>query len=155
MRCVAPISPIVNARGPLFVHPKGIVKRTTFHVMQMYANELGPNVVPLELESDMLPEPASRVKAVDAVATCDDSKTNWRIVVINRDPERAAEVKLDLGNRALDGSYPAIVLSGDGPDAYNDIDRPDRVTPESLEVTMRRGRVTVPAHSLIILSVKQ
>jgi len=33
---MANIAPIVNTRGPLFVHPRGIVKRTHFHTMAMY-----------------------------------------------------------------------------------------------------------------------
>ncbi|GAH18307.1 unnamed protein product, partial [marine sediment metagenome] len=37
---MANVAPLVNTRGPLFVHPKGIVKRTHFHAMAMYANRL-------------------------------------------------------------------------------------------------------------------
>lgn len=40
---MANIAPIVNERGPIFVHPEGIVKRTTFHLMKMYPTELEPN----------------------------------------------------------------------------------------------------------------
>jgi len=49
MACMAPV---VNARGPLFVHPKGIVRRTTFHVLQMYANLLEPNVLAAKVSSE-------------------------------------------------------------------------------------------------------
>ena len=41
---MANIAPIVNTRGPLFVHAQGVVKRTTFHVMAMYSNLLGKHV---------------------------------------------------------------------------------------------------------------
>jgi len=150
---MANIAPIVNARGPLFVHPEGIVKRTTFHVLQMYANELKANVVPMTIESVMLPAPADKVSAVDGLATCDDSKTNWRIVLLNRHPEAEAEVTLALGGEVLNGSYPAIVLSGDHFDAFNDIDRPERVKPESTEFRLENGVVMLPPHSVSIVSV--
>jgi hypothetical protein len=32
---MADVAPLVNTRGPLFVHPKGIVTRTHSHVMSM------------------------------------------------------------------------------------------------------------------------
>ena len=51
MACMAPV---VNARGPLFVHPKGVVKRTTFHVLKMYSDLLQPNVVAGKVVSDPL-----------------------------------------------------------------------------------------------------
>jgi alpha-L-arabinofuranosidase len=42
---LANLAPCINARGPLFVHPEGIVRRSTFHVMAMYANLLGERVL--------------------------------------------------------------------------------------------------------------
>ncbi len=51
---MAGLAPVVNARGPLFVHPKGIVKRTTFHVLGMYSNLLQPNVVAGQIVSEDL-----------------------------------------------------------------------------------------------------
>lgn len=42
---MANLAPTVNVRGPLYVHADGLVKRTTFHVMSMYANLLGPRVL--------------------------------------------------------------------------------------------------------------
>ena len=45
---MANIAPLVNTRGPLYVHPKGIVKCTHFHAMAMYANELEPRVGKLD-----------------------------------------------------------------------------------------------------------
>ena len=32
---------LMNTRGPLFVHPAEMIRRTTFHVLEMYANLLG------------------------------------------------------------------------------------------------------------------
>jgi alpha-L-arabinofuranosidase len=51
---MAGMAPVVNVRGPLFVHPRGIVKRTTFHVMKMYATLLQPMVVQTKVAADTL-----------------------------------------------------------------------------------------------------
>ena len=58
---MANIAPIVNTRGPLYVIPEGIVKRTTFHVLAMYANLLREQVAKAEVVSDPLtPRRANR-----------------------------------------------------------------------------------------------
>ena len=46
---MANIAPLVNTRGPLYVHPRGIVKRTTFHTLALYANQIGSRVGKLDL----------------------------------------------------------------------------------------------------------
>ena len=43
---IACFSPIVNTRGALYVHPEGIVKRSTFYVFYMYSNLLQDFFVP-------------------------------------------------------------------------------------------------------------
>ena len=50
---MANVAPLVNTRGPLFVHGEGIVRRTHFHAMAMYANLLEARVV--EISIDLAP----------------------------------------------------------------------------------------------------
>jgi alpha-L-arabinofuranosidase len=50
-----------------------------------------------------------------------------------------------------DGRYAAIVLAGDSPEAFNDIEHPDRVVPEATQIDCVRGTLTLPAHSLSIV----
>jgi alpha-L-arabinofuranosidase len=57
---MANIAPIVNTRGPLFVHPKGLVKRTTFHVLSLYANELQDRLPPPSWKRDGWPTEKNR-----------------------------------------------------------------------------------------------
>lgn len=145
------IAPIVNTRGPLFVHPKGIVKRTTFHVMSMYANLLGPRVVKAAVKSD----PFVGVPALDAVATCDAAQKTWRIALVNRHASAALNCTLKLGDKPLSGDYKATVLSGDSPDAFNDIDKPNRVAPQKVSLKFADGVCQLPPHSLVVLEVPQ
>jgi len=150
---MANISPIVNTRGPLFVHPEGIVKRTTFHVMKMYANQLETHVAKAKTTSDPLVDEKGSVAAVEAIATCDANRESWRIAIINRHPAQDAEVRIHLGSRPVTGRHRATILSGDGPDAYNGIEKSNRVVPEDIELEFRRGVVELPPHSITIVDM--
>ena len=150
---MANIAPLVNTRGPLFVHPKGIVKRTTFHTMSMYANLLQPRVAKATVTGDPFQHGNDAVPAVDAVATCDEARKNWRIALVNRHPSATANCGVQFDGTAATGTCQATVLSGDSPEAFNDVDRPDRVVPRRVELTFHDGTVALPPHSLTILEL--
>jgi alpha-L-arabinofuranosidase len=151
---MANIAPLVNTTGPLFVHPKGIVKRTHFYTMALYANELESNVSKLEIESDDLNNGDNSVPVVDAISTVDDSRKNWAIALVNRHPEMEVACTVKFKDKLPDGKYKAIILTGDSPDAYNDIEHPNRVIPIKTEIIFKNGVVNLPPHSLIILKLK-
>ncbi len=148
MACMAPV---VNARGPLFVHPGGIVKRTTFHVLQLYASLLQPHVLPATLSAPAFDSTDPQVPVVDGIVTANADKTRFTIALVNKHATDAVECDLGLG--AIDRTATATFLSGDSPDAFNDIATPDRVVPVTRDISIRGGRVTVPAHTLLIVSL--
>lgn len=148
---MANMAPVVNTRGPLFVYPEGIVKRTTYYVMQLYATKLQPNILPVYIKSDLLSKDGKSVPVVDAVVTCSNDKKQLVIALVNKDPEK--EAVCDLGIGGLDGSIIATFLSGDSTEAFNDIDSPNRVVPQEKKIRIRNGMVTIPAHSLVILPI--
>ena len=150
---MANIAPLVNTRGPLYVHPKGIVKRTHFHAMAMYANELEDRVGKLNIQADRLSHGGKSVRVVDAVATVDKSGRNWSIALVNRHPDQAVACTLQMKGVGLDGQYQAVVLAGDSPEAFNDIEHPQRVLPEKTKLTFARGVASLPPHSLTIVKV--
>lgn len=53
----------------------------------------------------------------------------------------------------LDGQYAALVLSGDSPEAFNDIDNPGRVAPRKTTLSFTKGEVSLPPHSLTLVKV--
>ena len=152
---MANLAPLVNARGPLYVHPEGIVKRTTFHVMSMYANLLGPQVAKADVTSDSFSRGEASIAAVDAVATCDADGKNWNIAVVNRHPSATVRCVIQIEEMAASGSCKATVLSGDAVDAYNDVESPDRVIPRQLEMIFEDGGIAVPPHSLVIFEMEK
>jgi len=150
---MANIAPVVNTRGPLDVHRRGIVRRTTFHTLAMYANELEARVGKLDLEAGMLVGGKRFLPVLDAVATVDELGKTWAIALINRHPSRHVACTVKMKDALLEGTHDAIILAGDSPDAYNDVKHLDRVAPEKTQVTFKKGVVRLPPHSLTIVRI--
>jgi len=150
---MANIAPIVNTRGPLYVHSEGIVKRTTFHTLAMYANLLEDHVGKIDIDAEELVHGKSSIPVVDAVATTNESGKSWSIAVVNRHPLQDVACKVKMKDVLLEGTYEATILAGDSPEAYNDIDHPERVVPEKRQLVFRDGVVNLPPHSLTIVKV--
>ena len=150
---MANIAPLVNTRGPLFVHPQGIVRRTTFHVLSMYAKLLGPRVAKAVTTSDPLQHGGQTVPAVDALVTCDPARKDWRLALVNRHPSATAKCVVQFDGAKASGSCRATVLAGDAPDAFNDVERPHRVVPRQVQLSFTNGTVALPPHSLTILEL--
>lgn len=150
---MANIAPLVNTRGPLYVYPTGIVKRTHFHTLAMYANKLESRVGRLSLSSGSLRQGSRTVPVVDAVATVDESGRRWAIALVNRHPDKEVACTLRFDKRLLDGRFLATVLAGDSTDSFNDIEHPDRVTPKETPLVFQKGVALLPPHSLTIVHV--
>jgi alpha-L-arabinofuranosidase len=148
MACMAPV---VNARGPLFVHPKGIVKRTTFHVLKIYSDLLQPQVVEGQIACEPLHVDQSTVATLDALATRSPDGKQAAIALVNRHPAMVARCKLNLRNFSHRGGATLTVLSGDSPDAYNDVSQPSRVTPQTRNLDLNAAYVELPPHSVSII----
>jgi len=147
------MAPVVNARGPLFVHPEGVVKRTTFHVMSMYANLLEANVAEAWVAGDPFERDGRSVQALDAVATCDADMKRWRLALINRHAEQELACTVVTPGAPLSGSYKSTALVGDAPDAFNDIEHPARVAPVETQLHFNDGATSLPPHSVTIVSI--
>ncbi|MEA3367114.1 MAG: alpha-L-arabinofuranosidase C-terminal domain-containing protein [Planctomycetota bacterium] len=150
---MANIAPIVNTRGPLYVHPGGIVRRTTFHTLAMYANELEARVGKLDLEAGMLVQGKRSIPVLDAVATVDESGKTWSIALVNRHPSEDVACTVKMKDMLLTGPCDATILAGDSPAAFNDIEHPKRVVPQKTRLTFKKGVVKLAPHSLTIVRI--
>ena len=90
---------------------------------------------------------------VDAIATVDQSGEQWAVSMMNRHPSEEVSCTVKMGDRPLEGTFRATILTGDSPDSYNEIDHPDRVTPRKTELIFKDGAVVLPPHSLCIVEV--
>ena len=152
---MANIAPLVNQTGPLYVHPEGIVRRTHFHTMSMYVNELQGYVSDTEISGSKLTDGKDSVSVIDAIATVDEEGENWAISLVNRHPSENIECKVTMGNKVLNGTYKATILTGETTDTYNDIENPNRVEPKEVELKFKNGVVHLPPHSLTIVHINE
>ena len=152
---IACFSPIVNTRGALYVYPEGIVKRTTYHVFWMYVNLLEKNVVPIEINSEPLLWNNQQTPKLDVALSVNDDKTRYVLAVVNKDPENAAEVKLNFlsGMKELPTTLEATVLSGSSPDDFNDVGAENRVVPQKTTVEVKNGKVAIAPHSVTFIVI--
>ena len=150
---MANIAPIVNTRGPLYVHRGGVVRRTTFHTLALYANELQGRVGRLSLDSQMLTQEEQSIPVIDALATVDEAGKIWSVALVNRHPSETVACTVKMKDTPLDGTYEATILAGDSPDAFNDVGQPDRVVPQKMQLTFKDGVAHLPPHSLTIVRI--
>jgi len=150
---MANIACLVNQTGPLYVHPNGLVKRTHFHTMSMYANLLKSQVVRTQIISDNLIHKDDTVSLVDAIATVDETGNNWAVSLLNRHPTEEVACTIKFGDSPLEGKYKAILLTGDKADSFNDIEHPNNVVPKEVKLSFKKGVTNLPPHSLIIVQV--
>lgn len=147
MACMAPV---VNVRGPLYVHPKGIVKRTTFHVLKMYSDLLEQNVLDGQTTSDPLDTGSGTLPALDAVTTCSPDKKRFAVALINRDPKRTAQWELNLRGVEPRQELKTTMLSGKSTDSFNDIEHPGEVVPEKVSRSAD-APLLLPPHSVAVV----
>ncbi|MDO4548411.1 MAG: alpha-L-arabinofuranosidase C-terminal domain-containing protein, partial [Clostridia bacterium] len=115
---MANFAPAVNTRGAIYVYPEGIVKRTTYHVFDMFANMMGDTVLDSWAsngESMICPVKGSdRFEAtdcVDAVATLDIDSGKICVSLINRHPEKEQQVIVT----GVSGKCRSYTLCGNSP----------------------------------------
>jgi len=59
-----------------------------------------------------------------------------------------------MGDKSLEGKFPATILTADSPEAFNSIENPDRVAPKEVELKFKKGVVNLPPHSLTIVHIR-
>ncbi len=157
MACFAPV---VNTRGCIYVHEKGIVKRPTFHVFDMYANLMGDEVLDGWMDEACAYETKAKdgtpvtVGCVDALATKHSKDGRLAIALINKHEHEEKMLTLDtMGARRACAMH---TLRGDSPDAYNDVHAQERVRIERNDDAVRAlhggvFEVRLPPHSVSVL----
>ncbi len=148
---IACFSPIVNTRGAIYVHPDGIVKRTTFHVFDMYANLLEDYIVPTEINADQLISGDNSVKVLDGILTSNEDGSRKVYALVNKDPEKSLSITLNgVSAKSLKGT----ILNGNSTDDYNDIGAENRVVPKETVYKLKNGAVELPPHSLNFIIIE-
>ena len=150
---IACFSPIVNTTGAIYVHEDGILKRTTYHVFDMYVNMLEEYVVPTNLTTERLSHGKASTGVLDCTLTSNEDGTRYALAVVNKDPEKSHSLNIDFDKMGV--KIPAKVtgklLCGSSPDDYNEVGAENRVVPEDKTFEVKDGSIELPAHSLVVL----
>lgn len=151
---IACFSPIVNTRGPLFVHEDGIVRRTTYHVFDMYVNMLEDHVYPLKVKSEKLKHGRQSTSMIDCVLTSDKERTKYVYAIVNKSPDETISLSLGLDKLGITApeSVKAKALMGNSPDDYNEIGAENRAVPVDMTMKISDGEIELPPHSLVMLA---
>jgi alpha-N-arabinofuranosidase len=122
--------------------------------MAMYANLLESRVGKCAVDASQYGGGKNPIAVIDAVATVDESGKKWSVALVNRHPEQTADCTVKLGERLLDGTFDATILDGDSPDAFNDVEHPNRIVPQKTQLKFENGVVKLPPHSLAIIHIQ-
>ena len=150
---MANFSPVVNTRGALFVHDKGILKRTSYHVFWMYTHLLEANYAPLKVDCGTLTDGKASVPVLDVVMTVSDDGKRRVLAAVNKSPDKAVEFDVSALSSGRPTSVSATVLAGASPDDYNDIGAENRVVPVKTTFTVKDGKIVLPPHSLSCIRI--
>jgi alpha-N-arabinofuranosidase len=157
---MANFAPAVNTRGCIYVYPGGIVKRTTYHVFDLYVNLMQDTAVDAYCEN--MPKAVFKSKdrrevtvdQVDVAATTGGDKRTVTISAVNKSASMLAEMEVEV-DRAPIKAYRVHTLAGSSRDSFNDTDHQGAVIHSTcwMEVASPRPLALIP-HSVNIVEVQ-
>ena len=155
---MANFAPILNTRGCIYSHDKGIVLRSTYHVFDLYVNHLGDNVVDLwpqnALPTMTVPHKQGHsvtVNSIDLLATTFSDKPGTAIAAVNKDPENSFFITLPLECRMHAVLH---TINGESKDSYNDVDH-NGVNTVKTDLGLHEGAIliTLAPHSVNVIEL--
>jgi alpha-N-arabinofuranosidase len=158
---MANFAPTVNTRGAIYTHQEGIVLRSSYFVFELYVRHLGDIIVDSWLSENSVFDveksgKTTSVPYVDAVATKRAGCEDLRIALVNRHPDRAESVTLNIGSAIQYSNAVLHSVVGDSKDAYNDIGREQVRIVEQPFKWNAQSEITVELqpHSVNVLVIK-
>lgn len=155
---MANFAPILNTRGCIYSYEEGIVLRSTYHVFDLYVNQMGDTVVDLWAES--VPEmrvtgkdgKERTVKALDMLATTWSDRPGLALAVVNK--HRTESFRIGLPGGHAGDKVVVYRLNGESEDSYNDVGRTQiRIRQEELGAYQEGMEVMAAPHSVNIIQI--
>ncbi len=125
----------------------------TYHIFKMYLPFQDAKVLPVSFDAGTYTFGDITLPRTDAIAARDTDGKVW-IAVTNVDPHRPVEIDATISGLTARSAI-GTVLTAPAVDTINTFDKPNAVTPKSIQGTVRNGRlrVTLPAKSVAVLSL--
>jgi len=144
---MAGFSPVVNTRGMIYTYQEGIVLRSTYHVFDLYVNEMEDTLADL-WSDDEIPD------GVDVAATVNSDGSRLAVAAVNTDPDCAKTVRIDTG-RSLFRRCKVLTVNGPDKDAYNDIGREEIRCSETVNCDYTNGmEISLQPHSVNVIVIE-
>lgn len=157
MACFAPI---INTRGCIFTHAKGIVLRSTYYVFELYVNYLGNTVLDGWMEGN---SPSMQVKAkngtpveielLDILPTYDTEKRHYAVAVVNKSPDKGCRFIFEAFEDSI-REYRIITVNGERSESYNDIGHTEVSLTEGRWEPMEGDGVHFAPHSVNVIQIR-
>jgi alpha-N-arabinofuranosidase len=150
-------APSVNTRGLIFTHKSGIVLRSTYHVFDMYVNDLGDTI--LDTFAQDMPVLNVRNKegkpvetaALDVLATLNADR-KLVLAAVNKDPAAAHSLGFTFFAQEKPKCYSIRTLEGNSPDSYNDINKNEAVPGLKFNRNFSiNEEINLPPHSVSVI----
>ena len=152
---MANFAPVVNTRGCIFTHDRGLVLRPTYHVFDLYVNHMGDTVVDsyaTDVPDAVFTDRFGREHRVELVDTCTTEEGGTvALSLVNKHPDEAVEVQL---SGVPEGTREMLVLTGRDRNAYNDVGLQGAEIESSGE-RIHGNTVKLPPHSVCILTARR
>ncbi|NLJ23833.1 MAG: alpha-N-arabinofuranosidase [Firmicutes bacterium] len=156
---MANFSPTVNTRGAVYTHKEGIVLRPTYFVFKLYTKYMGEAIVDSWIPHNRFFDVEDQgqltaVPTIDIVPTLDKNDKSLRVAIVNKHPDKATCLELDINGYQDPASITMHGISGISKDAYNDIETPSAIEIESRKINIPgSGKLVVemPPHSVNVL----
>lgn len=148
---------LINVMGNIRVAPTQVWKTPTFLVLELFTKYRGDHAVSCVVDAPTVATPEAgnlprydALPLVDAAATLSADGATLFLSVVNRDPDREAEIALT----GLARSGPGIIrfVAGSDPQALNTEEDPEAVTIETLDWPQDQG-LSIPAHAVAMVEV--
>ena len=159
---MANFAPVVNTRGCIFTHQKGIVLRSTYHVFDLYVNELADTVLDTYVKDVPRLELTGKsgykenVTALDLAATLDSKESTVAVAAVNKDAHADHQLEIEWPAFFVPAQYTIHTLAGSGTEACNDINHNDAVPSRPQTFHYNPGTsISLPPHSVNIIRFSQ
>ena len=157
MACFAPI---VNTRGCIFTHPGGIVRRSTYHVFDLYVNHLGDEILDGWEETGETMAVTGKngqrenVPVLDVLCTRRSRDGVIAIAAVNKHPSECRVLNLAWEGGFSTREYRVLSIQGESTESYNDVDREQvKMEEGTWQSTAVPLSITLPAHSVQVIEI--
>jgi alpha-N-arabinofuranosidase len=154
---MANLAQLVNVIAPIYTTPTGLLLRTIYYPLELYANHSGPVALEVTTEGPRFETKNFGAQSyLDVSATYDEHRRRLTVAVVNRrkEGEVLGIVELLTGRAKAGGR--AYLITGADPDAQNTFENPRAVATQEVKSAAlgNRWEYSFPPHSVSWLEVE-